>query len=575
VKSRKSKFLSAFAAAFLFLTLVPAFSSAADSVPDEQYSTPNEPGPGYFGFNSFPDFQLHANTGHLLGMQTTGVTVNKVVACNSLADPKCAGSNFWKFRAVLPMCQSAADTNCIDEVIARDKDNVLLPVNSTRKFPTVREQDYTGDPAQNLPNGSQLPLVDIPGAPHAGGTLYIPMILIDGEKENDASSGKFYPGIIQMGLYAVSIKNGSFGFGNYASTDSKRYVDRGWMVSGGQSNPECIVQDATQCALAQRLPLNVSFGFKIRTTFSLPGWFHGRVINPEIQVSKDSGGNSLFSISATPVVSPIVSVWKKKTELPESLNSFINKLQKPLGGSGSGAGDMAVQSGSPDSWSLMFDTVAYENFQMEQFLEWLPVIGDKATKDPTYWSFRGEQGNVANSKCPESPNELNGIVSTNATQYIAGPPKWNEAEQSLDYKVAAAHYKANGEEFKGSYNLAIKSELARCLYDFTKAPIKATISIVSRDGSQQVATTIVNEKDGWLYLSANGFTFSNPILKVKLMQDAPTPVVTPTPTASPTPTPVVTIKPVPIQKIIVCVKGKTIKKVKAVSPKCPSGYKKK
>lgn len=46
------------------------------------------------------------------------------------------------------------------------------------------------------------------------------------------------------------------------------------------------------------------------------------------------------------------------------------------------------------------------------------------------------------------------------------------------------------------------------------------------------------------------------------------PVVDPTPTASPTPT--VTPKPV---KSITCTKGKKVKKVKGVSPKCPKGYK--
>jgi hypothetical protein len=36
-----------------------------------------------------------------------------------------------------------------------------------------------------------------------------------------------------------------------------------------------------------------------------------------------------------------------------------------------------------------------------------------------------------------------------------------------------------------------------------------------------------------------------------------------------------TMKPVPVQKTITCVKGKVTKKIKAVAPKCPGGYKKK
>jgi hypothetical protein len=47
---------------------------------------------------------------------------------------------------------------------------------------------------------------------------------------------------------------------------------------------------------------------------------------------------------------------------------------------------------------------------------------------------------------------------------------------------------------------------------------------------------------------------------------------TPTPTATATPT----SRPVVAKKVtITCVKGKTSKKVTAVKPKCPAGYKKK
>jgi hypothetical protein len=62
----------------------------------------------------------------------------------------------------------------------------------------------------------------------------------------------------------------------------------------------------------------------------------------------------------------------------------------------------------------------------------------------------------------------------------------------------------------------------------------------------------------------------------------PTPVLTPSPTLSSTPTPSPTVKvslptqvPVAKKTTITCIKGKTVKKVTAVNPKCPSGYKKK
>jgi hypothetical protein len=177
-----------------------------------------------------------------------------------------------------------------------------------------------------------------------------------------------------------------------------------------------------------------------------------------------------------------------------------------------------------------------------------------------------------NNSCLNSTSEVLGIVSTNATQYLEGPPVFNSATSTLEYKVAAPHLKPDGEVFRGSYDLQLRSAAARCLYGFSNAPISATVEVVSENGEKQVAVTTVNEKDGWLYLSAKGFTFSSPTVSVKLSQEKVVEVVAPTP--SPTPEP--SVKPVAMKKSsITCVKGKTSKKVIAVKPTCPKGYKKK
>jgi hypothetical protein len=174
------------------------------------------------------------------------------------------------------------------------------------------------------------------------------------------------------------------------------------------------------------------------------------------------------------------------------------------------------------------------------------------------------------------------VVATNSTQYIDGPPVLNSRTNTLDYKVASPHLTPTGDVFKGSYNLVLKSSVARCLYNFTNAPISASVSIQNESGVSSVATTVVSERNGWLYLSANGFTFSSPVIQVKLTQEAPAPTPTPTPIATQAPAPVEsaapapTLKPVMAKKIaITCVKGKLVKKVSAVNPKCPAGYKKK
>jgi hypothetical protein len=92
--------------------------------------------------------------------------------------------------------------------------------------------------------------------------------------------------------------------------------------------------------------------------------------------------------------------------------------------------------------------------------------------------------------------------------------------------------------------------------------------VVYADGEAKKATTLVSEKNNWLRLSAKGFTYSSPTVKVRLTQEKAI--------EAPSPTPSVSAKPAAAKKTsITCIKGKTSKKVTAVSPTCPKGYKKK
>ena len=140
------------------------------------------------------------------------------------------------------------------------------------------------------------------------------------------------------------------------------------------------------------------------------------------------------------------------------------------------------------------------------------------------------------------------------------------------------------EVFKGTYDLAIRSEAVRCLYNFTSAPLKVTVSVTASDGtSQNVATEAVQEKDGWLTLRARNFTFSSPTIRLKLSQDAAiAPATQPAPTTT-TPAPISPTTPAASKQVtapasakkmtITCAKGKTVKKVSGSAPKCPIGYK--
>jgi hypothetical protein len=269
---------------------------------------------------------------------------------------------------------------------------------------------------------------------------------------------------------------------------------------------------------------------------------------PSISIT-NSGSTKLISIEASPVKVPIVYTWKKNTDLPENLNQYLNTGNNWIGG----AYYYSDGSGTREGVSILRGFENYSQQSFDEYLLWLPAIEDKSTGSKSLWVFRtlsNNESNVENiGRCFASDKDVLGVVTTNAGVYISAPPTFNSKTQTLDYKVASPHYDESGNENIGTYNLVLRSDRARCLYGFTNAPISATVSVLSSGGGSQAITTTVNEKNGWLYLSANGFKYSSPVIKVKLQQAKNQ------------------------RYTISCIKGKVTKKVTGTKPKCPSGFK--
>jgi len=94
--------------------------------------------------------------------------------------------------------------------------------------------------------------------------------------------------------------------------------------------------------------------------------------------------------------------------------------------------------------------------------------------------------------------------------------------------------------------------------------LSLTIKVIRKWLQRSLARRTV----GFIYLQAD-LLIHHQSIKVKLEQDAPPPA------PEPTPTPSASSKPAAKAVTITCVKGKTSKKVTAVKPKCPAGFKKK
>ena len=571
-----NKFVRLAIAVISIASLTAPVLAQADSKPVEQFY---DQGPsvknvgGYTGILVEDSARITGSHSKLLGMyyeQKNGAWVQKeAFVCRTYSDPNCTNAdNVW-YDAVLDVCKTDSDTNCIVGVTAI-KAGREIPGKFVVNFPEKSDYTFKGDASLKIPDGGLPSIWTFDGLTHQGGDKFL--VFADYFHPGGYGGGKpiLYPHQFNSGIFAMSTdKNPSYPdisvrAGKADSSGKAWYSNTpamGCFVIGAHTG------DTGECGLGWPLPTDVRYRLEIRTTIQLTSFMHGRLLDPTIKISTDSLGRQIFSVEGGPVSVPVLNAWVKNSDMPKGLYDYLYAMND---WGGNFIFNDKLGNGR-DSVQLLQAFDQYDANGFKEYLWWLEVAKDKAIGSKSVWIARTlsqqEIWSSGTSACLSNNNSLTGMVTTNANMYVSSPPVFNKEAQSLDYKVSSPHFDENGKLNVGNYNLVLSSEAARCLYNFSKAPISATVSIVSADGTAQVATTTVNEKNGWLYLSANGFTYSAPTVRVKLTQEAEKPAVTPSPSAS--------ASPVAKKTTITCVKGKTSKKVTAVKPVCPAGYKKK
>ena len=531
--------------------LVPA---AGDTVPDEQYVRTGPPVKGVAGY--IGAFYDDAGGGAQLpsylmgGIADNQIVMTEGTMCDSFNDPDCAKSNVFSFLANLSECSVETATDCVSAVTAIKADGTEIAGKFTRRFPTQGDNDFVGSETLTVPSGKSPTIWTFDGLTHQGGNEFFLTAQFVNERFLLA---KPTPSQLRVAIYPVSEKQvPNSGPTKLGVVTAGKRTDGGYAPSGFFPTEYVAVFDKTGL-VRWTFPADLRFRVDLKLKTAVAGWVTGRLVEPTVKIAA-SGSTQLISVEGAPSSIPIIDAWTKWADASQGLRDIY--ASRPSSGTG-----YFGKFGDPwDQVSMQVpNSSAGNEYEMKTFLEWLRVAGDKASATYSTWSFRSldAQEQTQASECFSSTKRVTGIVSTNATKYIAGPPTFNKQTQTLDYKVASPHFNRKGDLNIGTYTLAMPSDVARCVYGFRDAPISATVSIVSANGEQQVATTNVTNKDGWLYLSAYGFTFSSPTVSVKLSQE-PAPVV---------------VKPAAKKSTITCVKGKSSKKV--TGTKCPTGWKKK
>ena len=555
---------------FIAGVLFPSHTFAATE--DEQWPLPNE---SEYGHHSVlvQDNQALNNSYSIL---TTYEGSNNFI-CNSIKDPKCANSTRGDYRALLPVCESEVDVDCIVSLEAINAKGEISPGKFIQyTYNNAHPNRFEGDGIYTPLHASDPSIWSLEGASHSFGSEYGLVVSLSGtfqmgEKKRTESS-------FSISLFPISrltteyTQNDVNGYANYPKC-IERYSSFGnrFVGCGGGAQEfgryRCALKmiESATCLLQHGFPEGFRFRVEVRLANEPTGMFHGRLSNPTIEISPKPVGTTI-SVEASSMRVPILYSGDQFENLPSEIQSYWNQCLSD----GSCRGNSRQISNNwkdPKGRNVQDYALPFGERALKLIDRFASSVKDTSVAAPGSWNIKMLEADQMESaaQCFKTKRGFLGVVSTNSTSYSEGPPLFQDG--TLTYKLASLHFLPNGEVFRGRYDLILRSDVARCLYGFSSAPISASVSVITADGQNQVATTVVSEKNNWLHLSAAGFTFSSPRIEVRLTQDSvplPKPAATPSTTFSPKGQG---------PKTITCAKGKLKKKITGENPKCPNGYK--
>ncbi|CAB5067775.1 unannotated protein [freshwater metagenome] len=617
---RKSLVVALAVPALLAGTVVSTASSSAGAaetvVEDEQWPQPNDGRYGLHGIVLEDAVPGVSGEGSVSSLSNNTASEGEML-CTSLEDKNCASGYYYQ--ALLAPCSATITIDCIEGITSISSTQVAVPGTYKEMFPKKGANEFDGSVEKGVPMGRTPSLWTLSGAPHAFGSDYLVLVSVSGSKTLKAKRS-FSASLVPVSIFQTDCIPEVNGYcidtfrQQYDANGKGRISFAGVAADFGKYRCVGWAENA-KCALGHAFPAGFSYELKVRLASEPVGWLHGRMQNPNIDFATIDGKTTV-SVTAAPVRVPTVAGLGLWPDLPADIQKwFTDNCPAWCGGRIDGP-----MSSDPMLRNAFSSPRVYSQAAFNELKLWTNFIKDRATVLASQWRVRtlsnSEMGSAGT--CINSATGVTGIVTTNSLLYSEGPPTFNTETKTLNYKVASPHYEKDGTtEFKGVYNLTVRDDIAECLYGFSKTlaapstvyaeeteytepdveqyvdsveatydeaateadfseeePLveEVTLEDVEADESSltldepvdevvvaRVAADVVTElqktaaanttidlSDGWFKFAATNFTFSAPTVKVAMG-----------------------VNPA---KTLTCIAGTSVKKVTAVSPKCPTGY---
>jgi len=400
---------------------------------------------------------------------------------------------------LMPACKGAIQEHCISN----------LSIYKVGETPTQAE--YLGEvpgevfpeiKSAGFPAGRAHTLWKAPGIEHEGGEETYAVEFVQEVKYDE---GKYFFNFFTVSVmpYVETPSAGAQPRNTSDSVDSKGrkvqinntyYTDQNlaWFGDGKVGKISKFAPD-TRVSVTVRVPK--VYG----------GWFKGRMSGPDISVRSYNSRMNEITVDASVVEVPSIKASLMKSEWTPALTKMWPDSKKLL---------TSEETGGVGTW-----------VEGQGAISWVEALRkpmrDTAHALNTVWNFSTLQTfERGPNPCMNESSRVLGIVSTNAATFEGGPPRFERG--FLNYQVAGMHFLPDGQtKARGTYDLVMRSDVARCIYGLPKVPVSATVQVVNEKGNKTFATSVVGEKNGWLKLGAYNFTFSKKTIKVKITKAKP------------------------------------------------------
>jgi hypothetical protein len=559
------RMIAIFMLASLFLLGTTNTNASANLDEEERYRVEMPTEDGWHGVrfdNTYKDWSLPSQ---ILGRKSQPGNVNLDQAvCKSLDDPECLKAGWlMNIRSLFDKCESDLDRDCIVSFKAITADGQSYEGRQEEVLKS--KHTFEGDRTQGIPQGT-------------GAGIW---------KVNDGRGENSYALVVGMELTVTDVLE-SRAAGNDSRITRNKMIFAlqpvenvtGWqfpevemsiqdgLVLGNGSSLErgCFVVATGYCALRKAFPENIRYELTARFSKGVQGWMVGRIQDSSL-ITRTLPTMDGFEVTVAGKASTIgeVLAWSKWKDTSQEVRDLYTQGVDGIQWRGDKSSPEQLNPDPEKRTLLTYLNEAGEK-SIRHFSAWLPLISDRATAMRTRWNLQSVRDQDATyTRCTEGRG-ISGVVNSNASVYSEGPPIFNKATQALEYKVAAPHYRSDGLTLhRGHYDLAIRGDVARCIYGFSDAPISATVSIESDSGTSTISTESVTERDGWIRLTATGFTYSSPTIKVQLTQSK-------SETPKQKSKPEVIVKKL-VKKKTICVKGDKKRILTGKNATCPKGFK--